>query len=235
MIYFIHASYAAFLFCVTMLLIHFFKLIKRGAPKDLSEKSGSVAAGVFYANTGAMSPVQKESAYKHLPTYTAGILFHIGSFLAFSCFIFLFFDEIITYFASNFFFQHTFISLFIALSLWASSFFGIGLIIKRIVSKKLRPISNIDDYFSTIIVTMFQIHSALLFTLYAYDDWFHKYFSHDAHNAVIATYFLVATWLFLYLPFGKLKHIVYYFAARYHLGFFYGRRGTWPPPKKNEQ
>ena len=30
---------------------------------------------------------------------------------------------------------------------------------------------------------------------------------------------------------GKLKHVVYFFAARYHLGFFYGWRNVWPPHK----
>jgi len=48
-------------------------------------------------------------------------------------------------------------------------------------------------------------------------------------------YNITATILFLYLPFGKLKHVVYYFAARYHLGFFYGWRNTWPPRKKERQ
>ena len=30
------------------------------------------------------------------------------------------------------------------------------------------------------------------------------------------------------MPLGKLRHAVYYFAARYHLGFFYGWRNVWP-------
>ena len=229
--YFIYASYIALLFCLTMCLIQFFRLIKLGAPKDLSEKSGSVTAGVIYSNTSAMSPFQKESAYKHLPTYTAGILFHIGSFIALFCFLILILDDIIPYAASRFFFQHTLISSLIALYLLISTCCGIGLIIKRIVSKKLRPISNADDYISVILVTLFHLISALLFVIYAFHEYFHKYFSSKAHSGIICTYFLVATLLFLYLPFGKLKHVVYYFAARYHLGFFYGRRGTWPTKK----
>ena len=39
---------------------------------------------------------------------------------------------------------------------------------------------------------------------------------------------LAAAALFFYLPLGKLKHLVYFFAARYQLGIFYGRRGVWP-------
>ena len=222
--YFIYTSYLALLLCVTICFIHFLRLIKFGAPKDLSEKSGDVAAGIRYSNIGAMAPAQKESAYKHLPTYTAGILFHIGSFIALLCFLLLIFDAV-----WGFFFQHAVISLLIAAYLLLSSCCGVGLIIKRIVSKKLRPISNADDYISTGLVTLFHLISALLFVTFVFHEMFHQYFSSNIHGGIICTYFLAATLLFLYLPFGKLRHVVYYFAARYHLGFFYGRRGTWPP------
>jgi len=231
MIYFIFTSYIALLFCLTACFVHIMRLKKLGAPKDLSEKSGSIAAGVIYSNTSAMSPHQKESAYKHLPTYTAGILFHIGSLIVLLCFLFLIFDDIIPYVASRFFFKHTVISSLIALYLLISSGCGIGLIIKRIVSKKLRPISNADDYISTGLVTLFHLFSALLFIIYAFHNDFHSYFSSNIHSGVICSYFFVATLFFFYFPLGKLKHAVYYLAARYHLGFFYGRRGTWPPSK----
>ncbi|MCL2434714.1 MAG: hypothetical protein FWD09_01075 [Lentimicrobiaceae bacterium] len=224
--YFMYASYVALLFCFTMCFIHFLRLLKLGAPKDLSESSGNIAAGVLYSNTGAMLPAQKESASRHLPTYTAGILFHIGSFIALFCFLLLFFDAV-----CGFFFRHTFISLLIATYLVISSCCGIGLIIKRIVSKQLRPFSNADDYISTGLVTLFHLVSAILFIAFAFHDIFHQYFSSNIHADIICTYFLAATLLFLYLPFSKLKHVIYYFAARYHLGFFYGRRGTWPPKK----
>jgi nitrate reductase gamma subunit len=207
-----------------MCLLHFFRLIKLGAPRDLSEPSGSVTAGVKYSITGAMLPSKKESAYKHLPTYTAGIVFHLGSFLVLLLFLLLFFDAV-----WGFFFQHKIVSIFISTFLCITTGCGIGLIIKRISSKKLRPISNVDDYFSTIIVTLFHLISALLFSAFTFHDIFHQYFTSEIHAGIICTYFIVATLFFLYLPFGKLKHAVYFFAARYHLGFFYGRRGTWPP------
>jgi len=226
MYYFVYASYIALLFCLTVCFVQFFHLIKLGASKDLSEKSGNIATGVIYSNTGAMSPLQKESAYKHLPTYTAGILFHIGSFMVLFCFLLLFFDAVF-----GFFFRHTFISSLIALYLLFSTGCGIGLIIKRLTSKKLHLISNVDDYISVILVTLAHLTSAFLFFSFAFHDALHLYFSPEVHSSIIYIYFFVATVLFLYLPFGKLKHTVYYFAARYHLGFFYGRRGTWPPKK----
>ena len=224
---FFYIAYIAMLFCLTMCALHFLRLIKLGAPKDLSEQSGSVAAGVVYSNTVAMSPFLKESAYKHLPTFTAGVIFHLGNFLAYFCFLFLFFDAV-----WGFFFQYIIISSLIALCLWVSVCCGIGLIIKRLISKKLRPISNMDDYLSVSLVTLFQLFSALLFTIFVFHDIFHLYFSSPVHEWIIIFYFVASALLFIYLPFGKMRHLVYYFAARYHLGFFYGRRGTWPPAKK---
>jgi len=209
-----------------MCAIHFLRLIKLGAPKDLSERSGSIPAGVIYSNTVAMLPFQKESAYKHLPTFTAGVIFHLGTFLAYFCFLILFFDVV-----WGFFFQYIIISSIISICLWISVCCGIGLIIKRLTSKKLRPISNADDYISVFLVTLFQFTAALLFTTFSFHEHLHQLFSTEVHGSIIIIYFIAATLLFIYLPFGKMRHLVYYFAARYHLGFFYGRRGTWPPRK----
>jgi len=231
--YFIYTSYIALLFCLSICFFHFFKLISLGAPKDLSKKSGSISAGVLYSNTVAMSPVQKESAYKHIPTYIAGIMLHIGSFVAILCFVILFFDLYTEDAVSTFFFQQRLISTFISCILWMSSCCGIVLIIKRVVSTKLRSISNADDFISTGLVTLFLLISAKLFTVYGFHNLFHQFFSHQLHELIFCAYFIFATLLFIYIPIGKLKHVVYYFAARYHLGFFYGRRGTWPPKSIN--
>ncbi|MDR0206431.1 MAG: hypothetical protein LBI45_04135 [Bacteroidales bacterium] len=221
---FIYASYIALFLCFTLCLIHFIKLVRLGTPKDLSEPAGDITAGIIYSNTGAMSPKNKESAYKHLPTYTAGIVFHLGSFLALICYLLLIFDSV-----WFFFFRNITVSALIAVAIWVSSFCATGLLIKRLTSKKLRFISNLDDYFSVILVILFQFSSAILFTTFVFHDYFHNFFSHNFHGRIICIYYLLSALLFLYLPFGKLKHTVYYFAARYHLGFFYGIRGTWPP------
>jgi len=47
-----------------------------------------------------------------------------------------------------------------------------------------------------------------------------------------SVYYVTAALLLLYIPVGKLRHLVYFFAARYQLGYFYGWRGSWPPSKK---
>jgi len=51
-------------------------------------------------------------------------------------------------------------------------------------------------------------------------------------GSVTILYYISSILLFLYMPLGKLRHAVYYFAARYHLGFFYGWRNVWPNNEK---
>lgn len=194
---------SAFVICMGSCILHMIRLIRLGNPKDFSKQSGNINKATAYSFTKAMSPAKKESAYLHLPTYTAGIFYHLGTFLS----IFLFFI---------FLFDIEFNKLFNSISigfLLISGISGLGILIKRVLKKELLALSNPDDFISNILVTIFQFATAFL--LYN-----HNY---------ISIYAIAATILLLYLPMGKLKHTVYFFAARYHLGFFYGWRGIWPP------
>ncbi len=193
---------SAFIICMVSCLYHFFRLIHLGNPTDYSKQSGNIPTAVAYAFTKAMSPTKKESAYLHMPTYTAGILYHLGTFLS----IFLFFIIILNL---NFGLPTNYVlSGFLALS----GISGLGILIKRIIKKELLSLSNLDDFISNILVTSFQFATAFVL-------WMESGFM---------TYFIITTALLLYLPMGKLKHTIYFFAARYHLGFFFGWRNIWP-------
>jgi hypothetical protein len=195
-------SLIAFLICLVSLSFHLFRLIKLGSPKDYSSKRGNLKSSISYSFVGAMNPLKKESAYLHFPTYTAGILYHIGTFISIVLFfVFLF----------NISFAYSLQWILICV-LILSSVSGIGIFLKRIMLKKLRFLSNPDDYISNLLVTAFQIFTLIALIMETFTPY----------------YFICAGLLFLYLPLGKLKHSLYFFAARYHLGFFYGWRGIWP-------
>jgi hypothetical protein len=83
------------------------------------------------------------------------------------------------------------------------------------VKKGLRDLSAPDDYISNLLVTFFQFMTGFVI----------------ARHQLYPVYFLLSSLLLLYFPLGKLKHAIYFFAARYHLGFFYGWRGIWPQEK----
>lgn len=209
-----YLAIAATLYCIVSLLAHFVKIVRLGAPKDKSEPSGSVKEGVIYANTRAMMPTEKESAYLHLPSYAVGMLFHIGLFCCLLFFVLSFFP---------------FFNNWIGASCWhwvlaippaLGTVCGLILIFKRLVSKDLKELSMPDDFISTGLVTLFQLMTTLYLCL-------------STCCGYIATlYYISSILLFLYMPLGKLRHVVYYFAARYHLGFFYGWRNVWPNHEK---
>jgi hypothetical protein len=195
-------SLAAFLICLIILTFHLIRLIRLGSPKDYSHKIGNLKSAIPYSFVGAMNPLKKESAYLHLPTYTAGLLYHSGTFICFTLFFLLLFDIRFT----------DSIQWILICFLTASSLSGFGIFVKRITLKKLRHLSNPDDYISNLFVTLFQIFTLIVLV----EETFSPY------------YFILVSLLFLYLPLGKLRHSLYFFAARYHLGFFYGWRGIWP-------
>ncbi len=200
--------------CVCGMLRHFVRVVRLGKPNDLSEKSGDPAKGIVYSNTTAMMPQNKESAFLHLPSYVSGILFHIGSFVCLLVFVLSFFPFFNRWISGP---DRTHLIIPCLLAVTAAC--GYILLLRRALSRDLRTLSTPDDYISNALVSTFQLMTALYLLL-------------PASGAVAAIYYVVSALLFLYMPFGKLRHAVYYFAARYHLGFFYGWRNVWPKREK---
>jgi hypothetical protein len=189
------------LFCLSGCIFHLYKIIHYGKPVDYSEPIGKTGLGIFYSFTGGMNPVKKESAFLHLPTYSAGIIYHFGTFLAISLLAVFLFEANL----------NSLLKLVFSLFLGISGICGIAIFFKRIIKKDLSLISNPDDYISNLLVTGFQVLTIVQLNFYT------------------PVYFILTSILLLYLPLGKLRHTIYFFSARYHLGFFYGRRGVWPP------
>lgn len=194
---------AALFFCLSGCFYHFFRLLAFGKAEDFSNAIGEIKPAIRYSYTGAMDPRKKESAFLHLPTYTAGIVYHLGTFLSLTLFILIWLR----------FVQFGNLRFLLAGFLIISAICGAGILIKRIVKKELRFLSNPDDYVSNILVTSIQVVTALTLI----------------QIVRLPVYYVTAGILLFYVPVGKLRHTVYFFAARYHLGVFYGRRGVWPP------
>jgi hypothetical protein len=194
---------AALGICLAVLLMHFIRLLRLGKPLEYSRPAGNTGKAIRYAFTGAMNPTRKESAFLHLPTYIAGLFYHMGTFLS----LFLFF------FILTGLMPEGWLAKGILAFLCISAGSGTAILIKRIVRKELRSLSNPDDFISNFLVTLFQIMTLVILFL----------------PIVQSSYYLLYTLLMLYIPVGKLRHTVYFFAARYHLGYFFGWRNVWPP------
>lgn len=201
-------------FCIIAMLLHFIRILRLGKPKEYSEKSGSVAKGVLYSGTAAMMPFKKESAYLHIFSFSVGIIFHLGTFLALLIYILSLFPFFFKFLSS-----YQWIHGFTIMAQITGALAGIILLTKRVTVKSLRTLSNADDFISNALTTLFQLTTTLYLLSFNSDFAF-------------VFYYISAILLFLYMPIGKLKHCLYFFSARYHIGFFYGWRNVWPPSKK---
>lgn len=200
-------SYGAFILCLLICAAHFFRLVRLGKPTDYAAPAGSEKGGITYSFTAGMSPKKKESAYLHLPTYLAGMIFHLGTFLSILIYLVL-----IVYAPP----AGSLLRLVPAALLSVGALCGAAILIKRVASPLLRNLSNPDDYISNVLVTLCQATLALALV----------------RPSAGMLFWIITAVLWLWFPVGKLKHAVYFFAARYHLGLFFGRRGVWPSPKQ---
>ena len=191
-----------FCICSFACIYYFLRILLSGVDPDHAEPKGKIQPAIIYSFTKAMSPAKKETAFLHLPTYAAGLAYHLGTFLSLFMLILIFFDI-------NF---PDWVLYAVVTILFISGLSGLSIFIKRIIVLKVRHLSNIDDYISNLLVTLF--HILIAFTLLM--------------SNLEPVLFIYATILFLYIPIGKLRHTVYFFAARVHLAVFYGRRGVWP-------
>lgn len=165
--------------------------------------AGDRAAGVKYVFTTGMLPHAKESVMMHLPSYLAGVAFHLGAFAALGLLV----------------------ASIAGIRLPASAFWparvatlsgaigGLALLGKRIATPCLRGLSTPDDYLANLFTTVFVTLAGA--TLLA--------------PTLLGAWLVAATLLFLYLPLGKIRHCLFFFSTRTHLGAFFGYRGVFPP------
>jgi len=197
-----YAVIASFLFAVVSLTILVLKTFSFGKKELYAEPKGSVKKGIVYAFGKGMMPWEKESAGDHLPTYIGGVLYHGGVFLSIA--------YLVTVIVP--------IEIPAALLLIFQVFCGVGivtgfgLLVKRYSKPHMRALSVPDDAVANILVDIFMI-AAFLHTLFP---------------AVTPYFFPAAIVMFLYMPFGKIRHCFFFFYVRVLFGTFYGRRGVFP-------
>lgn len=197
------ASFGVFAAAAAFFILQVF--LRAGAA-DPAEVRGNAPMAVLYSFTAAMSPLKKESAKRHVPTYVMGLVFHAGVVLSFAGAAAHFFGvEAGTAAARS---AGSFLVL--------SSAVGLALFVKRLARPKLRSFSTLDDFASNLLVVGFQATSAWAF----FDP-----------RAVPAS-FVYASALLVYIPLGKLRHAIFFPLARVYLGLFYGRRGVWGARKR---
>jgi hypothetical protein len=174
-----------------------------GGRQEHSRRAGSPARGLIYNFTVAMSPGHKESVSRHPIKFVVGILMHVGVAVSLVCvFLLLVWPE------------GGYRLLALVRPLTGSALLaGVYLLVQRIFSPTLRAMSAPDDYLAIVASCGFLALAALR-PIGPGDE----------------TAFLVyATLLLIYLPLGKLRHVVFFFVARADYGRRLGYRGVYPP------
>ncbi len=184
------------------------RTLRFGGRRPLSTPSGSAAEGTIYAFGRGMLPWAKESAAKHLLTWTAGVLYHLALFFAFTELGFLLAGLL----------PPPGPAAVIRIVLAAGFLCGLGLLAKRIVTPALKGISSADDYISNLLADGLLLLAFLAMVL----PW------------TAPLFFLWSIYLFLYMPFGKIRHCVFFFYTRILFGTFFGRRGVLPRRRREE-
>jgi hypothetical protein len=167
---------------------------------ELAPPKGSPGQGVLYAFTLGMAPWLKESARKHWVAYLRGIIFHISIFAAVA---FLVASPWLGMMPAPL--RIYLASLFAAGAVLGLAGFGI-----RLSDPIMRVLSTPDDYFSLALTTVFLASGAIS----------------AAQIDFLPAFWAISGITMAYVPFGKLRHFLYFFYERVFLGLFFGRRGV---------
>jgi nitrate reductase gamma subunit len=197
---------ASALFCLVVLTVMVVRTFAFGRRPTYAHPRGSSFAGILYAFGPGMLPWEKESAAKHIWTYVGGILYHLGILVSM-----LFLATVVFGFSIG----QTVLQL-VRMILVIGLVSGVALLIKRILQPHMRSLSGGDDYLANVLVDLL-----LLLALTA-----------TFAETMLVPFLVIAIITFIYIPFGKLRHCVFFFYSRAVFGEFFGRRGVLPHPSE---
>ncbi len=190
--------------CVIGIAVRLRDIMNRPFKEDLSRARGNIWRGVLYAFTLGMAPWEKESTRLHWMAYFRGIFFHVGIFMAFG-----------VLFASPWLTVIPLPIIWLAILVTAvGAVTGFAGIVMRLAEEDLRVLSLPDDYFSVFLTSLF-VALALVVLLWP---------------VTLPIFYIVAAVMLVYIPFGKIRHCVYFFYSKFFFGLGFGHRGVIGQP-----
>ena len=181
------------------------RLVAFRAPAPLAPARGSAAAGVLYAFTKAFAPGAKESASRHLPSYVAGIVYHLSIFAALARLLATLLPVPMP----------PAVDAAAAVLFAAGLACGLALLVKRLSDGKLRALSVPEDLLANVLVDV-MVAAALAVSL---------------EPDLVPLFQTSGVLLLLYAPLGKLRHMLFLLTSRRYSGAYFGRRGVRPAPR----
>lgn len=200
-------------------VVYVFRLIwlfKFKACRERTFAAGNEKAGIGFSLMNVAMPWAMESTRKKPSFYAQFVVFHIGIAATISAtFIIPFWPSL---------FKIRIVIWVFEAGIGAAFLVGLMRLYRRLANPALRLISTLDDYFSLILVILFFAAGLLAVpSLYQKAEW------------PLILFFLLTTFLIVYVPFSKICHYLYYPFTRYFLGKTLGRRGVLPLKKANKE
>ncbi len=184
---------------VLLLLLRTAVVLRRGYKLELGAPKGDPRRGILYSLTFSMLPWKKDSTRRHPWTYAAGMGMHLGVFLT-------------VLFALG--------RRFASWPEWSVPIFGLaagvglvsalGLFVKRGTKSYMHAISSADDFLANALVQLYLLGGCMT----ALSEPFNAFWR------------LTAILLLLYVPLGKIYHMLLFFVSRALFGLQFGRRGV---------
>ena len=174
-------------------------VLRRGYRLELGAPKGDPRRGILYSLTFSMLPWKKDSTRRHPWTYAAGMGMHLGLFAT-------------LVFALG--------RRFASWPEWSVPLFGaaaavglasaLGLFVKRSTKVYMHAISSLDDFLANSLVQLYLLGGALT----AFSEGANPFWR------------LTAVLLLVYVPLGKIYHMLLFFVSRALFGLQFGRRGV---------
>jgi len=171
-------------------------------PGERSTPKGKPGYGILYAFTLGMAPWAKESTRRHWLAYLRGVAFHLGIFIGLGIFLISPWMPALPNDTKD----------WLCIVLGIGALLGLAGMVARFIEPNLRHLSTRDDYIASLIVCSFLAISSL---------WL-------AGMVGMPIYYLTASAMLVYAPFGKIRHCLYYGYSRLFFGRYFGIRSVLP-------
>jgi nitrate reductase gamma subunit len=198
--------YGALGFMVLAYTVKIWQLLKKPAAKEGTPARGEHSEGIRYAYMTLAMPWEIESQKNNMFRYLEFVLFHIAMAVGIGW-------AFITPIANTSMAAPAI--MYPAMVIFGfGALIGVSRLLRRLFKAEMRKISTPDDYFCLVLLTVWMASGVLAAPL---------------NNATyIMSYFALATFFLVYVPFSKISHYVYYPFVRYYMGKHFGHRGVFP-------
>lgn len=198
--------HAALFFMVVVYILRVRAVVKAAAARERTPAKGNHAKAIAYSYGILAMPWKTEGYRKHPIRFVEFVLFHLGAAAAIGL---LFAMPAFPAFVSRPVVNLS-CRIICALALVA----GGARLLRRILNPVMRTISSPDDYFSLLLLNAWFLSAVFAAPMRS--------------EPAVVSFYLLAIFLHVYVPFSKIAHYIFWPFSRYYLGKHLGHRGVYP-------